>query len=125
MVAFLQSPTAAQEIRDGYWPRWGIQLEEMHQAVMADVFDHRSAQYRGLVLVPLDGGNILCGWASWRGDDGAFVPFVPFYYKALKGGVREAFLSDPEKDFSVPIALENAGCDPLQMLSLQRGHRLP
>lgn len=123
LVTGCVASAGAQEVRDGYWPRWGIQLEEVHQAIMADVFDHRSAQYRGLALWPVKDGNVLCGWVTWRGDDGQYVSWAPFFYQATKGGSRDWLLGQPATTLDLPAAFEGAGCNVPVMRALYRGHR--
>ena len=124
-TAGLTFPTLGQSIVDRHWPLWGIRFEAMHLVVTADIFDHRSAQYRGMFLVPVEDGNVLCGWLNWRGDSGGYGPYVAFSFTALRGGVREAVVGSLESAGTVPQEVASTGCDPDKLLATQRGHRLP
>lgn len=106
----------AQFIIDGRLPSWGVPFEEVHVEMTQKLLDPRSAQYKGLQLVPLEGGNLLCGWMNWKGTDGGYGPFVAFYYRALKGNQRDGYVSGTNLVGEVTKEVTDAGCDPTLML---------
>lgn len=110
--------TSAQFIIDGQLPAWGVPFEEVHAGVTKEFRDPRSAQYKGMSLVPVDGGNLLCGWVNWKDANGGYGPFVAFSYKATRGGVREVHLGTLDQAGTVPSEVSASGCDEATLLAV-------
>lgn len=110
LLLVLVSNAGAQYVIDGIIPAWGVKFEEAHRALSRNLLDPRSAQYKGMALVPNERGGVLCGWMNWRGENGAYGHFVAFYYRAEAGGVREAHVSSLGVDDEMPEDMQNVGC---------------
>lgn len=121
ILAFVP-PSHAQYIIDGYVPPWGVEFSEIHRTLTRDLLDPRSAQYQGMLLLPVEGGKVLCGWMNWRGADGGYLPFVAFYYKGLAGGVRESHVSQVGVEDEMSAELTDAGCRTSTMRATASGH---
>lgn len=100
----------AQFVIDGLLPQWGVSFDEVHRELSRDLLDPRSAQYKGMLLVPNENGSVLCGWMNWREESGAYGQFAAFFYRAERGGVREAYISSVGLNDEADAKLQAAGC---------------